>query len=72
MVTSVTKAGEKNCPQNVRLSKHTDKTIHWKAVDEHFLMVPLVFLGKIKNKFSEFFSKTAVLNELMQLYWLSY
>jgi hypothetical protein len=36
-------------------------TIHWKALDEHFLMVQLVFwsthfLGE--NVFSEFFSKT--------------
>jgi hypothetical protein len=26
-----------------RLLKHTDMTIHWKALEEHFLMVPLVF-----------------------------
>jgi hypothetical protein len=28
----------------LRLSKHTDTTIHWKALGKHFLMVPLVFL----------------------------
>jgi hypothetical protein len=42
-------------------------TIHWKALEEHFLMVPFVFrfthfLGK--NAFSEFFSKNPVLKEL--------
>jgi hypothetical protein len=30
-------------PQNLRLSKHTDMTIHWKAIEEHFLVVSLVF-----------------------------
>jgi hypothetical protein len=27
----------------LRLSEHTDMTIHWKALEEYFLMVPLVF-----------------------------
>jgi hypothetical protein len=27
-----------------RLSKLTDMTIHWKALEQHFLMVPLVFV----------------------------
>jgi hypothetical protein len=39
MVTSVTKGGHRNW-QNIRLSKHTDMAIHWKALEEHFLMVP--------------------------------
>jgi hypothetical protein len=30
MVTSVT-----NGPKNLRLSKHTDMTIHWKDLEEH-------------------------------------
>jgi hypothetical protein len=33
--------------------KHTDMTIHWKALDEHFLMVPLVF------RFNHYWGKTA-------------
>jgi hypothetical protein len=33
----------RNCQQNLRLSKHTDVTIHWKAIQKHFLMVRLVF-----------------------------
>jgi hypothetical protein len=37
-------------------------TIHWKALEEHFLVVPLVFQSTIlrgiwKSAFSEFFSK---------------
>jgi hypothetical protein len=42
------------------LLKHTDITIHWKALEEHFLMVPLVFWFnhfRGKKAFSEFFSK---------------
>jgi hypothetical protein len=44
MVT-VTKGRTQNLPfaKKIRLSKHTDMTIHWKAPEEHFLMVPLVF-----------------------------
>jgi hypothetical protein len=45
--------------KNLRLSKHTDMTIHWKAFEEHFLMVPLVFLGKIH--FLNFSQKISVL-----------
>jgi hypothetical protein len=48
-------------PKNVRLSQHTDMTIHWKALEKHFLMVSLCFRcnyfrGKKKRKksFSEF------------------
>jgi hypothetical protein len=26
------RAGHRNCPKNIRLSKHTDMTIHWKAI----------------------------------------
>jgi hypothetical protein len=37
-------------------------TIHWKALEECFLMVHVLFdsaiLGREKIKFSEFFSKT--------------
>jgi hypothetical protein len=38
MVTSVTEGGTQKLPK--RLSKHTDMTIHWKALEEHFLLVP--------------------------------
>jgi hypothetical protein len=60
MVNSVTKGGTQ---KNVRLSKPTDVTIHWKALEEHFLMVPFkVFDSSFnhfggKNAFSEFFAK---------------
>jgi hypothetical protein len=37
-------------------------TIHWKALEEHLLMVPLVFRGE--NIFSEFFAEKPVLKEL--------
>jgi hypothetical protein len=36
-------AGHRNCQKNLRLSKHTNMTIHWKALEEYFLMVSLVF-----------------------------
>jgi hypothetical protein len=36
-VTSVTKG------ETQRLSKPIDMTIHWKALEEHFLRIPLVF-----------------------------
>jgi hypothetical protein len=43
MVTSVSKGGTQKLPKNLRLSKRTDMTIHWKALEEHFLMVLFVF-----------------------------
>jgi hypothetical protein len=61
-VTSVTKgATQKLSPKNVRLSKHADMTIHWKAIEVHFLMVPIVFSIKpfsvnSGKRFSVFFS----------------
>jgi hypothetical protein len=48
-------AAHRNCSKNLSLSKHTDMTIHWKALQEHFLMVPLVSIQG--DEFSEFFSK---------------
>jgi hypothetical protein len=30
-------------PPKLRLSEHTDMTVHWKAIEEHFLMAPVVF-----------------------------
>jgi hypothetical protein len=47
-------------PKNLRLSKLTHMTIHWKALEQHFLMVPLVFWFTHfwgKNIFFEFFPK---------------
>jgi hypothetical protein len=61
------RAGHRNCPKNLRFSKRTDMTIHWKAL-EHFLTVPLVFRFNhfpLKNAFSELSSKIAVLKVLM-------
>jgi hypothetical protein len=47
MVISVTKGGTVKLPllpkKNLRLSKPPDVTIHWKALEDHFLMVPLDF-----------------------------
>jgi hypothetical protein len=61
MATSDIKVGRDTeiAQKNLRLSKPTDMTIHWKGVEEHFLMVPLVFRfirfwGE--KAFSEFFS----------------
>jgi hypothetical protein len=59
-VTSDNKGGTQKLPNKFRLSKHTDMTIHWKALEEHFLMVPLLFRFSHfqgENPFSEFFSK---------------
>jgi hypothetical protein len=67
MVTSVTKGGTGS---KKRLSKHTDMTIHWKALEEHFLMLSN---GTISHSihpisgevaFSEFFSKNLLVLEL--------
>jgi hypothetical protein len=33
------RVGHRNFPKYFRLSKPTDMTIHWKALEEHFLMV---------------------------------
>jgi hypothetical protein len=42
-------------------------TIHWKALEEHFLMVPDVFRSNQfgeENAFSKYVSKTLVINPL--------
>jgi hypothetical protein len=45
MVTFVTKGIQKlPCPNNLRLLKPVDMTNLWKALEEHFMMVPLVLL----------------------------
>jgi hypothetical protein len=68
MVTSVTKSGTQKLPKKCKIVEPTDMTIHWKALEEQFLMLPLFlrfthFWGK--NAFSEFFlKKTSVLKEL--------
>jgi hypothetical protein len=36
----VTKGGTQKFPQKLRLLKHTNMTIHWKALGQNFLMVP--------------------------------
>jgi hypothetical protein len=38
MVTFVTRAGHRNC-----LVKTSDMTIYWKALEDNFVVVPLVF-----------------------------
>jgi hypothetical protein len=62
------RAGHRNWPKTLRLSKPTDMTIHWKGLGKHFLMVPLVvrfnqFSGE-KSIFSIFLIKSSVLKEL--------
>jgi hypothetical protein len=56
--------GHSKFQKNLRLLKHTDMTTHWKALEEHFLMVPLVFQF---NHFREMhfwdFSQPSVLKE---------
>jgi hypothetical protein len=47
----------------LRMSKPTDMTIHWKGLEEYFLMVPLVFRFnhiRVKNAFSVFLSKNII------------
>jgi hypothetical protein len=57
MVTSVTKGGiQKLPPKILKLSKHTDMIIHWKALEVHFLTVPLVL------RFNHFGGKMHFLN----------
>jgi hypothetical protein len=57
------RAGHRNWPKNLRLS--IDITIHWKALEEHFVMVALVFwfnhLG-VGMHILNFSHKTSVLN----------
>jgi hypothetical protein len=43
MVTSVTKGGIQKLPKKIKIVQTTDMTIHWKALEEHFMMAPLVF-----------------------------
>jgi hypothetical protein len=37
------RATHRNCPKYLRLSEHTVMIIHWKALEENFLMATLVF-----------------------------
>jgi hypothetical protein len=58
MVTSVTKGGTQKLPQMSKIVD-TDMPIHWKALEDHFMMVPLVcrsthFRILAVNTFSEF------------------
>jgi hypothetical protein len=60
MVTEVTKGVTEIAQKRLRLLKSTDMTIHWKALKEHFLKLPLVFQFNHfqgKNAFSEYFFK---------------
>jgi hypothetical protein len=54
-------------PKYLRMSKPTDMTIHWKALDEHFMMLTLVFRFNHfwgEMHFLTFSQKTSVLKEL--------
>jgi hypothetical protein len=53
-VASVTKGRTQKLPERLTIVEVTDMTIHWKVVEEHFLMVVHF---PVKNAFSEFFSK---------------
>jgi hypothetical protein len=50
----MTKGGTQKLPKKSRMSKPTDMTIHWKALEEHILMVPFVF------RFNFLWGKSAV------------
>jgi hypothetical protein len=55
------RAAHTNCQYILRLSKPTDMTIHWKTLEAHFLMVPLVFDSTFyggKMHFLDFSQKT--------------
>jgi hypothetical protein len=68
MVTG-TKAGHRNCPKYYtykRLMKPTDMTIHWKALEEHFLMAPLVFRLIFEGKMYFFSNNLVSLNSFSQ------
>jgi hypothetical protein len=41
MLASVTNGGTQKLPQNFGMLEHTDMTIHWKALEKHFLIIPL-------------------------------
>jgi hypothetical protein len=44
---------------NLRFPKHTGLTIHWKVLEEHFLMLPLVyFRGREGTHFLKFSKNT--------------
>jgi hypothetical protein len=67
MVTSVTKDRTVKLPPKIPDCRNI-LTIHWKACEQHFLMVPLVFLfphfrGKMGH-FLNFSQKTSILNHL--------
>jgi hypothetical protein len=59
--TSVIKGRTQKLHKKLRLSKPTDITIHWKALEENFLMVPLF-------PFNQFWGKMYFLNFLKKLY----
>jgi hypothetical protein len=50
------RVGHRNCSKK-RLSQPTDMTIHWKALEEHFLVVPLVQFSAGKCIFWVFLRK---------------
>jgi hypothetical protein len=58
--------GYRNSPKDSRLLKHTDMTIHWKALEEHFLMVPLVLQYGTKMTQTRFSTK---LGNYLMLYF---
>jgi hypothetical protein len=54
MATSVTRGGTQKLPKYFRLSKYTNMTIHWKALQEHY--------GTISLSSQPFFGKMCLLN----------
>jgi hypothetical protein len=49
---------------------YTDITIHWKALEVHFLMVPLVFRFQFSGKF--FFNKVLMSPKITFSDWRAY
>jgi hypothetical protein len=60
MVTSVANGGTQKLP----MSEPTNMTIHWKALEEHFLMVPSV------SRFKHFFGGKCFYEFLIKKSWV--
>jgi hypothetical protein len=59
------RGGTQKLHKQFKISKPTDMTIYWKALQKHFLMVPLFFRFihfRGKDPFSEVFSKNLSAN----------
>jgi hypothetical protein len=44
------RVGQRNSPKKLRLSNPTDMTIHWKGLEEHFLLIPLFLMHQFTRE----------------------